>query len=447
MTTNCDHWRDAILLRSAGELGSAGLAALDRHLADCPECRADAAAWQALALEARAAVRRAELSAAPPASLALGKVRAATAATAVATSLTAATALGMTGDGALSRATGAAGAAARFRRPLDWTPSRWLPGLLAVAACAALLLWLAGPPWWSVTPRQAVEAPSGPGPGSAASLVDAAVTERSASFRMVAVGRRQTAAVAEPQPSAGPDATAAAVYPVASAHGGTRFDQSVASLADRSSSRADAPAAVPPAATAPPAAPPEAPAPADDADEVGPNRHTPVPEPPDPRPTGSPMPPPPSATLQPTRPGMARIAGRVEDPDGRPVFMALVYLRPAGSGESWGVVLTDTDDRGGFAVDLPPGRWELWVEAAGLQPWHYQDEPVLELGGQDERRGILLRLPGSPPPPSGPTASPSPLPPTGTLPAAANIRIAPILPPAGPTSPLPDPIEPEEWMP
>ena len=316
-----------------------------------------------------------------------------------------------------------------------------------MAACAALLLWLAGPPWWSVTPRRAGEAPRGPRSDGAGSRLDAAATDRSATLRTATVGRRQKAELAEPLSGAGPVVAAAAVAPVASAIGGRDIYHGTTSIADRPSSMADAPGSAQSAATAPPAAPPEATAPADDAAEAGPDRHTPVPapDPIEPRPTGSPIPP--SATSQPTRPGMARIAGRVEDPDGRPVFMALVYLRPAGSGESWGVVLTDTDDRGGFTVDLPPGRWELWVEAAGLQPWHYQDEPVLELGGQDERRGILLRLPGSPPPPSGPTASPSPLPPTGTLPAAANIRIAPILPPAGPTSPLPDPIEPEEWMP
>ncbi|HQZ72832.1 MAG TPA: carboxypeptidase-like regulatory domain-containing protein [Anaerolineae bacterium] len=190
-----------------------------------------------------------------------------------------------------------------------------------------------------------------------------------------------------------------------------------------------------------------------DAERARPDRRTATPWPPaQPEPSAWPIgpsatSPAPATTAQPTRPRLARIAGRVEDPDGQPVPMALVYLRPAQSGEGWGVVLTDTDGNGRFSLDLPPGRWELWVEAAGLPPWRYQDEPVLDLGGQAERGGILVRLPESPPPPSLPTPSPSFPPPTGTAPAAAPVRIAPILPPAVPTSPIPDPTEPQEWMP
>jgi hypothetical protein len=416
MNMTCDAWRGAILEHAAGDLAPHRMAAVERHLVECPACRAESAAWRLLADEAQLAVRLP----APPVARAMGKVR------------------------ALAAAEASSGPLVPLTVRPGWSRKPWWPGVLAMAACAAGLFWMARSPVAPIpiaptSPRQSADAPAVSATAADATAVGA--TAQSDPARG-ALQRVRPAGNATPAMERRPASAAMAAAPAA--------------VAPLSPTRALQPAV---SASDPPAPSPNVPIPWVDEERAAPDRRTATPWPPaQPEPSGRPpvpseptaTSPAPATTAQPTRPGLARIAGRVEDPDGRPVFMALVYLRPAGSGEGWGVVLTDTDDRGGFAVDLPPGRWELWVEAAGQQPWHYQDEPVLDLGGQDERRGILLRLPVSPPAPSLPTASPTSPQPTGTAPAAAPIspiRIAPILPPTAPTSPLPDPIEPKEWMP
>ena len=416
MNMTCDAWRGAILEHAAGDLAPHRMAAVERHLVECPACRAESAAWRLLADEARLAVRLA----APPVARAMGKVR----------------------------AVAAAEASSRPLLPLTvrpgWSRKPWWPGVLAMAACAAGLYWMAGSPVAPTpvaptSPRRSADAPAVGATAADATAVGAtAQTDpaqgalqgvRPAGNATPAMGRRQASGSMGAAPPA--PAAVAAVAPLPP----TKALQPAVSAFD-------------------PAAPTQdLPMPWVDEERARPDRRTATPWPPaQPEPSAWPIgpsatSPAPATTAQPTRPRLARIAGRVEDPDGQPVPMALVYLRPAQSGEGWGVVLTDTDGNGRFSLDLPPGRWELWVEAAGLPPWRYQDEPVLDLGGQAERGGILVRLPESPPPPSLPTASPSLPQPTGTSPAAAPIRIAPILPPAAPTSQLPDPIEPKEWMP
>lgn len=414
MNMTCDAWRGAILEHAAGDLAPHRMAAVERHLVECPACRAESAAWRLLADEAQLAVRLP----APPVARAMGKVRAVAAAEASSGPLVPLTV-----------------------RP-GWSRQPWWPGVLAMAACAAGLFWMARSPVAPTSiaptsPRQSADAPAvGATAVGATAETDpaqgAAQGVQPAGNATPAMGRRRASGSMGAAPPA--PAAVAAVAPLPP----TKALQPAVSASD-------------------PAAPsPDVPIPWVDEEHARPDRRTATPWPPsEPEPSGRPpvpseptaTSPAPATTAQPTRPGLARIAGRVEDPDGRPVPMALVYLRPAQSGEGWGVVLTDTDGNGRFSLDLPPGRWELWVEAAGLPPWRYQDEPVLDLGGQAERGGILVRLPESPPPPSLPTPSPSLPPPTGTSPAVAPVRIAPILPPAEPTSPLPDPIEPQEWMP
>ena len=73
MNMTCDAWRGAILEHAAGDLAPHRMAAVERHLVECPACRAESAAWRLLADEARLAVRLA----APPVARAMGKVRAA----------------------------------------------------------------------------------------------------------------------------------------------------------------------------------------------------------------------------------------------------------------------------------------------------------------------------------------------------------------------------------
>lgn len=407
MNMPCDRWHDAILERTAGDLDPEGVARLERHLAVCPDCRAESSAWRILAEEARDALRLP----APSAARAMSKVLA----------LTAATELARPSDPA----------ATSLRDRASRPSLAWAPGLLALAACVALFLGLAG--WLrpvSVSRQQA----SGPDGSLAPARGDAAAARGS--------GRSGPLAAVPLAPRREPRAAEPALHPVSRTMRLAREDAaSVGGRAGRGQISAQPPApdivAAAALTPAPLAVDPQAPVVAPPRptlraeQESRPDRRTATPSPRPDWPTRFPSPTPFATSA--ARSGMARIAGKVEDPSGRPVVMALVYLRPADGGQPWGVVLTDTDDRGGFAVDLPPGRWELWVEAEGLQPLRYQQEPVLDLRAQQERTGILMRV--SPPEPTS-TPPSGALPPTPIAPVAP-IAVAPILPTAAPTEDAP----------
>lgn len=416
MNTNCDRWRDAILERAAGDLGLDGMARLDRHLAACPDCRAESATWSMLADEARAASHLP----APPLARAMSKMLAATATTDKRQPS------GPTTIPQPSRA--------------SWSPLHWAPRLLVLAACAAVFLGLAT----GLRLRTTWNLPAdGSGRSTMQNRGDAAAALRSTRtgpLSTVPSDHRQDPRGSEPPVHLAP--TAMRLNHGLSVSAGSR--SGVSGSSGRLPARVIVAFAPSPSTiedqTVPVVASPRPPVPAEE--DARPDRRTATPEPAPPAeptsfPTIVPAPdlpttPPSWPPLPPSRPGMARIAGKVEDPSGHPVVMALVYLRPADDGQSWGVVLTDTDDRGGFAVDLPPGRWELWVEAEGLQPLRYQEEPVLDLQAQQERTGILMRV--SPP---EPTSTPSTGAPPTPIAPLDPIAVAPILPTGTPTEDAP----------
>jgi len=416
MNTNCDRWRDAILERAAGDLDLDGTARLDRHLAACPACRAESATWSLLADEARAASRLP----APPLAGAMSKVLAASATT----------------D---KRHPSGPATIFRPRRP-SWSSLAWAPRLLVLAACAAVFLGLAT---WLRPVRISNLPADGSGRSTAQTSSDADSARRSTRTRplsSVPDDHRQEPHGAEPLIHRASTAIRLARgltdSPGSRSEGKGRSVQS--SPAQAIVAFAPSPSTIRDLAL-PAVASPRPPVPAEE--EALPDRRTATPEPalpmPSPYTTIVPAPDlpstrPPWPPLPPARPGMARIAGKVEDPSGRPVVMALVYLRPADDGQHWGVVLTDTDHLGGFAVVLPPGRWELWVEAEGLQPLRYQEEPVLDLQAQQERTGILMRV--SPPEPT--STPPTGAPPTPIAPLDP-IAVAPILPTVTPTEDAP----------
>lgn len=441
---SCPSWQQAILERITGDLDAPQAAAVDRHLAGCPACRQAAAAWQRLADEARNPAR----TGAPSASRALAKVRRAR----------------------REEARGVLPSAWTWRR-LGWA------GMGLLAGALALLRWggtepvpprsedprgsreAAGPAHPSQSPRA-----SGPvaRPSAGDRTVQAAPSAPWAEVDPAGTGRR-----AGPGPEAGPGRIMA----------GRTADRSVAQ-GGRAPADAAAIGLELPATVAPPASPPSASGPEPTASEPGPEDRprapaaptSPPPSPPSagPAPSEAPAQPsaqaPPAATAAPRRPGLARVAGRVLDPAGLPVPLALVYLRPAHGDAAWDMALTDTDGGGGFSIDLPPGRWSLWVEAEGRPPVPYVDEPILELTSDSRREGLVLRLPpmALPPtasPPSSPTApwqptsapisSPTPVPPSPS--PTALLDALPPSPTAQPTAvatrPAPSDAAPKEPAP
>ncbi len=416
---SCPSWQQAILERITGDLDAPQAAAVDRHLAGCPACRQAAAAWQRLADEARNPAR----TGAPSASRALAKVRRAR----------------------REEARGVLPSAWTWRR-LGWA------GMGLLAGALALLRWggtevvpprsedprgsreAAGPAHPSQSPSA-----SGPVPRPSAGdrTVQAAPSAPWAEVDPAGTGRR-----AGPGPEAGPGRITA----------GRTADRSVAQGV-RAPADAAAIGLELPATVAPPASPPSASGPEPTASEPEPEDRprapaaptSPPPSPPSAGPARSEAPAQPSAqatpaaTAAPRRPGLARVAGRVLDPAGTPVPLALVYFRPADGDQAWGLLLTDTDGAGAFSLDLPPGRWELWVESEGLAPLHYVDDPVLDLDFDDQRLGIVVRLPAAAAPPPSPTAgiaaSPIPSDPPAAPPTAT---LAPI---ATATATAPNPVD------
>ncbi|MCB0217891.1 MAG: carboxypeptidase regulatory-like domain-containing protein [Chloroflexi bacterium] len=126
---------------------------------------------------------------------------------------------------------------------------------------------------------------------------------------------------------------------------------------------------------------------------------------------------PPIGTPMPAPTASARVAGRVEDPEGRGLAWALVYLRPeVDTGDRF--LLTDTALDGSFELVLPAGRYRLVVEHEGFEPaWYGGSEPgVLELTPSESVVGLILRLAPANGPPGPAAGGGSPIaPPPGDI--------------------------------